>query len=170
MHANQVMSSRQCDFITIKITVSAKHHLARKQWSIIVPLTLSATQLHVSKKKYLWLAVNNLHPNYWANVGNFYFWVLLFDSNQTLYNKACFVFKHHLVTKIKYVQSRKQIYASVQMVAACWLFCIQKNVILTVGLLILTTRWHKSQHSCGWAFWGVLRSLRLVMCEQLLRR
>ena len=44
-----LMTPSQFDFITIKITVSAKDHLARKEWSIIVLLTLSATQLHVSE-------------------------------------------------------------------------------------------------------------------------
>jgi hypothetical protein len=34
---------------------------------------VSYSAAYVSKKKYVWLAVNNLHPNYWANVSSFYF-------------------------------------------------------------------------------------------------
>ena len=49
----KVMQLSQYDFITIEITVSAKHHLDRKEKSIIILLTLSATQLRVSKRKHV---------------------------------------------------------------------------------------------------------------------
>ena len=41
-------------------------------------------------------------------------------------------------------------------------FCIQKNVMLAMLLLLLTTWWPRSQGSCGWAFWGLLHSMRLA--------
>jgi hypothetical protein len=74
------MSSRWCDFVTIKSTVSDKI-LDRQRRSIIAVLTLSATQLHVRKK--LWLAVHNLHCRDWAN-------------------KAILIFRYCCLTAIKH--------------------------------------------------------------------
>ena len=146
------MSSSQCNFITIKLPVSAKHNLARKQRSIIVPLTLSATQLHVSEKKYVLLAVNNLHPNYWANVGNFYFLGTVVWQQSNIVQQGVFCFQTSFGCKNKICAEQKNLCFCVQnvcnvhrrRVVACWLFCIQKNVILAVLLLMLTTQWHKS--------------------------
>ncbi len=44
----------------------------------------------------------------------------------------------------------------------CCRFCIQRNVILAILLLVFTTQWHRSHGSGGWAFWGVLHSLWLA--------
>jgi hypothetical protein len=174
--SSNVMSSIRCDFTTIKTTLSAKHHLDRKQWSIIVLVTLSATQLHVRKKCDKQSTIKIPTIGQMKSILIFRYCCLTATKHRTprsvlfpniiwLQIKICAEQKANLCFCVQYVCN-----IHCRHVIVCWLFCIQKIVILAVSLLTLTTRWHKGQHSCGWAFWSVLRSLRLAMCGQLLHR
>jgi hypothetical protein len=119
--SSNVMSSRWCDFVTIKSTVSAKI-LDRQRRSIIAVLTLSATQLHVGKK--LWLAVNNLHCRDWAN-------------------KAILIFRYCCLKAIKHRTTRGVLFPNI-----VWL---QKNFVQSRKnsmLLHAVYLWHSSQMCC----------------------
>jgi hypothetical protein len=60
----------------------------------------------------------------------------LFDSNQTLYNKECFVSKHHLVTKRILCSAEKNLSSACSMLATS---------IANMLLLMLTTWSQKSK-------------------------
>ena len=99
----------------------------------------------------------------------FLVYALLFDINQTSYNKECFVSKHPLVTKIKLWRAEKSMLPhSIRLQCpsqTCWFwltFFISRKI-----------SWWQCCCSCyniggieakalEWVFWGLWRSLRLA--------
>jgi hypothetical protein len=107
------------------------------------PLTMSANQLHVNETIIFMTSSQKFTSQLLGKCMQLLVYALLFDINQTSYNKECFVSKHPLVTKIKLCRGEKSMLLhSISMSIADMLvmvdfFHIQKNVMLAILLLLL---------------------------------